>query len=62
MTSVVANRALDLYEASRTLAPRAGGEAVEEHYRGLHIYRRQPDGTWRIAQEIWNTLTPRGGT
>jgi erythromycin esterase len=61
-TIVVAGWALDLYEARRTLAPRAGGEAVDEHYRGLHIYRRQPDGTWRIAQEIWNAVTPRGGT
>jgi erythromycin esterase len=53
-TIVVAGWAWELYEARRTLAPRAGGEAVEKRYRGMHIYRRQPDGTWRIVQEIWN--------
>ena len=61
-TIVVDGWAWELYEARRTLAPRAGGEAVEERYRGMHIYRRQPDGTWRIAQEIWNAARPGGGT
>jgi erythromycin esterase len=54
--------AWELYEAKRTLSPRAGGEAVEERYRGMHIYRRQPDGTWRIAQDVWKAATPGGGT
>lgn len=53
--------AWELYEAKRTLAPKAGGEAVEERYRGMHIYQRQPDGTWRIAQDIWNAVMPGGG-
>lgn len=53
--------AWELYEAQRTVAPKAGGEVVEERYRGMHIYRRQPDGTWRIAQDIWNAVTPSGG-
>jgi uncharacterized protein (TIGR02246 family) len=53
-TIVVAGWAWDLYSARRTIAPRAGGDAVEKHYRGMHIYRGQPDGTWLIAQEIWN--------
>jgi erythromycin esterase len=53
-TIVISGWALDLYTASRTLTPRAGGEAVEKHYMGMHIYRRQPDGMWQIVQEIWN--------
>lgn len=53
--------AWELYEAKRTLAPKTGGEAVEERYRGMHLYRRQPDGTWLIAQDIWNAFAPRGG-
>ena len=61
-TIPVGDWAWELYTAKRTLAPRAGGEAVEERYRGMHIYRRQPDGTWRIAQDIWNAVTPGGGT
>ncbi|MHC4511145.1 MAG: SgcJ/EcaC family oxidoreductase [Planctomycetota bacterium] len=58
-TIVVAGCALDLYAASSTLTPRAGGEAVEKRYMGMHIYRRQPDGMWQIVQEIWNERTRR---
>lgn len=61
-TIVVVGYAWELYDARRSLIPRAGGEAVEERYRGMHIYRRQPDGTWRIAQDIWNAAKPSGGT
>ena len=53
--------AWEFYAARMAVAPRAGGEAAEERYRGMHIYRRQPDGTWRIAQDIWNAATPGGG-
>jgi ketosteroid isomerase-like protein len=36
--------------------PRAGGEAKVSRGKGLHILRRQADGGWRIAREIWNDL------
>lgn len=61
-TVVVDGWAWDLYAATRTVAPRAGGEAAEERYRGMHVYRRQHDGTWRIVQEVWSPVRPRGGT
>lgn len=47
------------YRTTRTVAPRAGGEAAEQRYRGSHLYRRQPDGTWRIAQDVWNAVAAR---
>lgn len=53
--------ASELYRARRAVAPRAGGEVAEERYRGAHIYRRQPDGTWRIAQDVWNAVAAGGG-
>jgi len=59
---VVGDWAWELYTARITAAPRAGGEVAEERYRGMHIYRRQPDGTWRIAQDVWNAAMPSGGT
>jgi ketosteroid isomerase-like protein len=36
--------------------PRAGGEAKVSSGKGLHILRRQADGPWKIAREIWNDL------
>ena len=40
------------------LTPVAGGAAIEEVGKGFHIYRRQPDGFWKIHQDIWNSDKP----
>jgi len=36
------------------VTPRVGGEGKVSSGKGLHILRRQADGSWRIAREIWN--------
>jgi ketosteroid isomerase-like protein len=38
------------------VTPREGGETLTGHGKGLHILRRQPDGAWKIAREIWNAI------
>jgi uncharacterized protein (TIGR02246 family) len=40
-----------------TITPAAGGAAVSETGRSVHVYRRRPDGMWRIAQDIWTSDT-----
>ena len=40
-----------------SLTPKAGGAAITERIKGIHILRRQPDGSWKIAQDMWNTDT-----
>lgn len=55
-TVVVGNLAWDLYTATTMVSPKVRGEATEERRRGMHIYRREPDGGWRIAQETWNVI------
>ena len=52
---VVGDWAIERYAGVLTLTPKAGGDAVEQVMKGIHIYRRQPDGGWRIAQDIWNS-------
>lgn len=32
-----------------------GGSPAEDVGKGLHVYMRQSDGRWRIAQDIWNS-------
>jgi erythromycin esterase len=59
---VVDGWAWEIYTAGRTRTPTGGGEVVEEQFVGMRLYRRQPDGMWRIAQDTWNTATPRGGS
>ena len=58
---VVGDWAIERYAGLLTLTPKAGGDAVEQVVKGIHIYRRQPDGGWRIAQDIWNSDSPPPG-
>ncbi|MDX1387933.1 MAG: SgcJ/EcaC family oxidoreductase [Acidobacteriota bacterium] len=37
------------------ITPRAGGATVTEQGKHLVIWRREPDGAWRAARDIWNT-------
>jgi ketosteroid isomerase-like protein len=41
-----------------TMTPVAGGKPIQEVGKDIHIYRRQSDGSWQIAQDIWNTDNP----
>lgn len=50
--------AVDRYTGVITATPKAGGSPIEEKIKGVHIMKRQPDGTWRIAQDVWNTDAP----
>ncbi len=36
-----------------TLTP-AGGETVSETMKGIHIYQRQGDGSWKMVEDVWN--------
>jgi ketosteroid isomerase-like protein len=38
------------------VTPKVGGETKVGHGKGMHILRRQPDGAWKIAREIWNAI------
>jgi uncharacterized protein (TIGR02246 family) len=37
-----------------TLEPRAGGDETRVRGKHLVIWRRQPDGAWKVARDIWN--------
>jgi uncharacterized protein (TIGR02246 family) len=41
-----------------TAWPIAGGQALEDCGKGLHVYRRQLDGTWKLIRDIWNSDRP----
>jgi uncharacterized protein (TIGR02246 family) len=60
--SVVGDWAIERYDAVLRFTPKAGGPPVEQQLKGLHVYRRQRDGSWRIAQDIWNANAPPSAT
>jgi len=39
--------------------PVDGGPETRDAGKGLHLYRRQPDGSWKLALDIWNSDTAR---
>ena len=46
--------AFHLSEYVLRISPKAGGEAIEERGKIIVICQQQPDGSWKIAREIWN--------
>ena len=58
---VSGNLAVYRYAAELTLTPKAGGDPVSDTSKGLVVLRRQTDGSWKIAQEVWNADEPASG-
>ena len=44
------------------LAPKAGGDPIRDVGKYITIYRRQPDGAWVMARDIWNSNNPPPGS
>jgi len=56
--TVTGDWAIERYAGRMTATPKAGGDAMAETLKGGHIYRRQADGGWKIAIDIWNGDAP----
>ncbi len=41
-----------------SLTPKADGEPIQDTGKYIVTWRRQPDGSWRVAHEIWNSDNP----
>ena len=46
------------YVGELTMKMKAGGAPVTEHLKGIHVMKRQPDGSWKIVQDVWNADAP----
>ena len=40
------------------LAPVAGDDVIEESGKVIVIFQQQPNGSWKVAREIWNSDLP----
>jgi uncharacterized protein (TIGR02246 family) len=43
------------------LTPNAGGEPMRDAGKYITVYQRQPDGSWGMARDIWNSNNPLPG-
>ena len=46
----------DTYVSS--LTPKSGGETVRARGKNVWILRRQADGSWKVASNMWNSSDP----
>jgi len=58
---VVGDLAVDRFRWSVDSAPRNGGEPIHDEGKNIWIWRRQPDGAWKLAQAIWNSEPAQAG-
>lgn len=50
--------AFETYAGTLTLTPTAGGDAVTETIKGIHVYRKGADGMWKMVYDVWNSDAP----
>lgn len=50
--------AIEIYAGTLTVTPSGGGDAMGESLKGIHVYRRGDDGSWKMVYDVWNVDTP----
>lgn len=41
-----------------TIWPRDDAAPIDDSGKGLHVYARQPSGSWKLTHDIWNSDQP----
>lgn len=44
-----------------TFVPPGGGEPFTEKGKGLEVFQKQPDGSWKATRDMWNSDAPPSG-
>ena len=55
---VAGDLAVEYYTGVLTMTPEGGGDSMTENIKGLHVYERQEDGSWKILWDISNSNNP----
>ena len=56
--TVSGDLAVARFAGELTITQKAGGAPITERIKGIHVMKRQPDGSWKIAQDVWNSDAP----
>ena len=59
VVAVLGDAAVERLAYASRATPLAGGDTTEDVGKGLHVYARQPNGTWKLTHDIWNSDRPR---
>jgi len=52
--------AIERYAYMVAIAPLKGGQRIRDDGRWIHVWSRESDGEWRIAQAMFNSIRPVG--
>jgi uncharacterized protein (TIGR02246 family) len=55
---ILGDWAIERYAAKAVMTPKEGGDSMTQHVKGIHVYHRGEDGTWRITHDVWNHDAP----
>jgi len=58
--TVVENQAFVRSAFSVTIVPKQQGARILDDIRNLTIWRKEPDDSWKISHQIWNSTKPVG--
>ncbi len=58
--TVVGNQAFHRASVSIIVVPKKQGEPIKDEARVLMVWRREPDGAWKITHQIWNSMQAVG--
>lgn len=58
---IMGDLAIDRHRWVLDSMPRRGGRPVHDEGKGIWIWRRQADGSWRVARAIWNSDLSHAG-
>lgn len=53
-TVITGEMAFHEYVYTMKVTPRAGGPPTVGYGKGLQIFRREPDASWKILRNVWN--------
>ena len=55
---VCGNWAIDRWSSTNILSPRDGGASIQINLKGVWIWHRELDGSWKLSRSIWNSDDP----
>ena len=50
--------ALERITYTATILPGDNAPPIEDVGKGIHVYRRKPNGSWKLTYDIWNSDQP----
>jgi ketosteroid isomerase-like protein len=59
--TVSGDLAVEHYVSNLTMRMAGAEESMTESIKGLHVYRKQADGSWKMTLDVWNSNTPMEG-